>query len=221
MGCSASALQRGWFGVWTSSLNSHHHPIATTATCEQQFEPQFDNTTPCIAATALLVPLVAAAGSGLHNNLLRVSAMRATTKTSNPMDEGSTCKTTDQPTDPYYLRHPIRTLTLLFLAWKAILGPTIANSPGLGYDTSTNLLAVSSPLVAFDADGPTTWFSTLLSIIEFSSSGIWNFVRWDAIYFVRVAERGYLFEQEWAWGYGWTGSLRFLGSGIYHSCLSI
>jgi hypothetical protein len=118
----------------------------------------------------------------------------------------------DQSTDPYYLRHPIRTLTLLFLAWKAILFPIIANSPGLGYDTSTNLLAVSSPLVAFEADGLAAWSNPLLWIT--SSPGIWNFVRWDAIYFVRVAERGYLFEQEWAWGYGWTGSLRFLGSGI-------
>jgi len=27
--------------------------------------------------------------------------------------------------------------------------------------------------------------------------------RWDAIYFTKVAERGYVFEQEWAWGWGW------------------
>lgn len=144
------------------------------------------------------------------------------------MDESSTRKAIvdtshhhDQSTDPYYLRHPIRTLTLLFLAWKAILFPIIANCPGLGYDTSTNLLAVSSPLVAFDGDGSTAWSRSLLSIIDSSSLGIWNFVRWDAIYFVRVAERGYLFEQEWAWGYGWTGSLRFLGSGMSLSVYSM
>lgn len=135
------------------------------------------------------------------------------------MDDGSKRKAIDPSTDPYYLRHSIRTLTLLFLAWKVILDSIIAISPGLGYDTSTNLLAVSSPLTAFDADSSATWFDSLLSIANSSSSGIWNFVRWDAIYFVRVAERGYLFEQEWAWGYGWTGSLSFLGSGT-SLCLS-
>ncbi|QGA17664.1 hypothetical protein EYB26_005339 [Talaromyces marneffei] len=124
------------------------------------------------------------------------------------MDDSSTRKAVDTGYDPYYLRYPIKTLTVLFLAWKAILLPIIANSPGLGYDTSTNLLAVSSPTSAFS----TTWPNPLLSSISSSSSGIWNFVRWDAIYFVRVAERGYLFEQEWAWGYGWTGLLSFLGS---------
>lgn len=146
--------------------------------------------------------------------------MSTTTRTSNPVVDGSTRKAVDQSTDPYYLRHPIRTLTLLFLAWKAILDPIIATSPGLGYDTSTNLLAVSSPLIAFDTDGAATWFDSLLSRANSPSLGLWNFVRWDAIYFVRVAERGYLFEQEWAWGYGWTGLLRFLGSST-SSCLSI
>ncbi|EED24390.1 DUF409 domain protein [Talaromyces stipitatus ATCC 10500] len=105
--------------------------------------------------------------------------------------------------DPYYLRNPVRSLLVLFLAWKAILFPIIANCPGLGYDTSTNLLASAV------APSLPTWFS-----VQASSSGIWNFVRWDAIYFVRVAERGYLYEQEWAWGYGYTRLLSFLSSGI-------
>jgi hypothetical protein len=146
--------------------------------------------------------------------------MSTTTRTSKPMDSSSTRKAVDTSHDqsdyPYYLRHPTRTLTVLFLAWKAILFPIIANSPGLGYDTSANLLAVSAPSFAFHADGSATWSSSLLSIIpsSSSSSGIWNFVSWDAIYFVRVAERGYLYEQEWAWGYGWTGLLRYLGSGM-------
>lgn len=141
--------------------------------------------------------------------------------TSKPTDESSTPKAIDtKSTDPYYLRHPIRTLVLLFLAWKAILIPIIANCPGLGYDTSTNLLVVSSPLVASDGDSSATWFSSLRSTIESPSWTIWNFVRWDAIYFVRVAERGYLFEQEWAWGYGWTGALSFLVSSI-SLCLPI
>lgn len=90
--------------------------------------------------------------------------------------------------------HPRRTLAALFLAWKALLFATVANCPGLGYDSSASLL---TPISA-------AW-----------SPAVWNWVRWDAIYFVRVAERGYLFEQEWAWGYGWTRLLHYLGSGMY------
>jgi GPI mannosyltransferase 2 len=99
----------------------------------------------------------------------------------------------------YHLRHPRKTLAVLFLAWKTILFAIVANCPGLGYDTSTSLLIPSA------------------TAISRPSPAIWNWVRWDAIYFVRVAERGYLFEQEWAWGYGWTRLLKYLGSGIQPS----
>jgi hypothetical protein len=36
--------------------------------------------------------------------------------------------------------------------------------------------------------------------------------RWDAIYFASIAERGYVFEQEWAFGWGFTRLLSFLGT---------
>jgi hypothetical protein len=89
-----------------------------------------------------------------------------------------------------YVNHPIRSLTALFVVWKALLFLIVANCPGPGYDTSTTLLA--------EAD---------------ESARILKFVRWDAIYFVRAAERGYLFEQEWAFSYGRV--LRVFTSGMH------
>ena len=73
---------------------------------------------------------------------------------------------------------PYTPLTATFLAWKAVLFAIAAGSRvGPTYDTSSGLLVPGSP--------PT--FLTRLS-------------SWDAIYFLRAAERGYLFEQEWAFG---------------------
>lgn len=106
----------------------------------------------------------------------------------------------------YVVPHSITALTLLFWAWKTILFLVIVNSPGPGYDTSTTLLPANSedPLsIATSWDGSQFPFAAI----------VLKFVRWDSIYFVRVAERGYLFEQEWAWGYGYTRVLAHLTSG--------
>lgn len=92
------------------------------------------------------------------------------------------------------ITHPVKALTLSFVVWKFLLLVIIVCSPGPGYDTSTTLLRPEWP-------EQTNLRSSLL-----------RFVRWDSIYFVRIAERGYEFEQEWAFGYGRT--LSFFSSGI-------
>jgi phosphatidylinositol glycan class V len=39
-----------------------------------------------------------------------------------------------------------------------------------------------------------------------------KFVRWDSIYFVHIAQYGYLFEQEWAFSYVYGGLAKFLSA---------
>lgn len=73
---------------------------------------------------------------------------------------------------------PYTTLTAAFLSWKAVLFAIAAGSRvGPTYDTSSSLLVPGSP-------------PTLLTRLS----------SWDAIYFLKAAQRGYLFEQEWAFG---------------------
>lgn len=97
------------------------------------------------------------------------------------------------------LEHPVRSLTTLFLGWKAILLLVAACSPGPGYDTSTNLVLSSHPEAA-----------ELPSVIRYI---VEKLTRWDGIYFVTVAKRGYLFEQEWAFGWGFTKFIALCTSG--------
>ena len=73
-----------------------------------------------------------------------------------------------------------------FLLWKVLLLAIAIASPGAGYDTSTILLAPSEP------------------------GFIGKLVRWDAIYYTKIAQRNYLFEQDWAFGWGYTRLLRLV-----------
>ncbi|RYP31536.1 hypothetical protein DL767_005714 [Monosporascus sp. MG133] len=81
-----------------------------------------------------------------------------------------------------------------FASWKALLlAIAIGSSVGPAYDTSSTLISpvISSPNEsAFD-------IATKLT-------------RWDAIYFVQAARRGYLFEQEWAFGGGLPTVISFI-----------
>ena len=88
------------------------------------------------------------------------------------------------------LDRPIQNLVILSLAWKLFMLLVAASSPGLGYDTSTSLLSPSA--------NPDRQLPNLLQHI------LGKLVRWDAIYYVKTAGRGYVFEQEWAFGWGFT-----------------
>lgn len=83
---------------------------------------------------------------------------------------------------------PIRSLTLAFWLWKALLFVVIVACPGLGYDTSTSLINYKN------ADSLQTSPSEPLSRSL-------KFTRWDSIYFLHIAEHGHVFEQEWAFNY--------------------
>ena len=84
------------------------------------------------------------------------------------------------------LAYPKASLAVLYILWKFFLLLVAISSPGSGYDTSTSLLPQPQSLLTS------------------------KLVRWDAIYFTQIAQRGYVFEQEWAFGWGYTRMLKFL-----------
>ncbi|KAK5999748.1 hypothetical protein QM012_005154 [Aureobasidium pullulans] len=88
----------------------------------------------------------------------------------------------------------LRALACLFVVWKLLLLCIAYASPGPGYDTSTTLLLARAQ--------PSLTENSLLE--DFAKRLVSNLVRWDALYFVSVARRGVIFEQEWAWGWGFT-----------------
>jgi hypothetical protein len=82
-------------------------------------------------------------------------------------------------------RRPVRTVFTAFLAWKTLLLLIAAGSlVGGAYDTSASL--------ALDGSGNSSRTPTIIA----------RLTSWDAVYFTKVAHRGYLFEQEWAFGSG-------------------
>lgn len=88
---------------------------------------------------------------------------------------------------------PIQSLLCAFVAWKALLLLVAICSPGPGYDTSTSLL--------FSSFQTHNVHEPLPLVLKYMSNKL---TRWDAIYYVKVASRGYLWEQEWAFGWGFT-----------------
>ena len=115
-------------------------------------------------------------------------------------------------------KHPRKLLGALFLAWKLLLLTLAWVSPGPGYDTSTQLLfkgfgtrnvqATSSTLTSSSAGPPSG------SGLAFAERIVERLTRWDGIYFASTAERGYVLEQEWAFGWGFTRMLSFLGKSM-------
>lgn len=111
------------------------------------------------------------------------------------------------------LQHsPIASLLTLFTAWKVLLLTLAILSPGPGYDTSTQLL-----FRGFGVD------STLPSTTTTSGRLAQKLTRWDGIYFASSAERGYQFEQEWAFGWGFTRAISYLAkreSSFFFNCIN-
>ena len=81
---------------------------------------------------------------------------------------------------------PVLSLTIIFCAWKLLLLLVIALASGPSYDTSSQLAADAS-----------------------SHSILTRLITWDAVFFTSIAQRGYKYEQEWAFGYGHT---HFIGA---------
>ena len=100
------------------------------------------------------------------------------------------------------LGHPKWFLVSSFITWKLILLAIALASPGPGYDTSTALLHLD---FSFTQAKPRSDWEL--------ASRLRNLVRWDAIYFTQLARRGYLWEQEWAFGWGFSNLIAVTSRG--------
>ena len=89
----------------------------------------------------------------------------------------------------------VKYLTLAFALSRCCLLLLVLLSPGIGYDTSTSLLT-AAPSQSLVNPLPTTLDHIAL-----------KFTRWDAVYYVSLASRGHIFEQEWAFGLGLSTSI--------------
>ncbi|OCK84956.1 glycosyltransferase family 76 protein [Lepidopterella palustris CBS 459.81] len=113
--------------------------------------------------------------------------------------------------DPYRrpLDYPIKSLTLLFVFWKILLLLVAAASPLPGYDTSTVVLLRGGTLES----GGRRLHPKSCTIVDRLSI---NLVRWDSIYFVKAAERGYVYEQEWAFSWTFTRVINSVAQSFFH-----
>jgi phosphatidylinositol glycan class V len=84
-------------------------------------------------------------------------------------------------------------VALVFVAWKTLLLITAYASPGPGYDTSSQLLPFFEPSQIVQDNGAS--LSTLRRVAHRLTLRL---TRWDAVYFASAADRGLVFEQEWA-----------------------
>ena len=100
------------------------------------------------------------------------------------------------------LHHPRKALLAVFTVWKCLLLLIAAGSPGFGYDTSTTL---AQPY------GLTAGHSHAFKLLHNLAIKL---TRWDAIYYTKIATRGYLYEQEWAFGWGFTRLIHFFAEGM-------
>lgn len=81
-------------------------------------------------------------------------------------------------------KHQIQRLILVFVGWKIVMFSLVALCPGPGYDTSGFILLT-------EGDG------TVVDTSIHDQIAL-KLLRWDALYFAKAAQRGYLYEQEWA-----------------------
>ncbi|KAA8910240.1 GPI mannosyltransferase 2 [Sphaerosporella brunnea] len=91
-------------------------------------------------------------------------------------------------------RRPYLTLFSVFSCWKLLLAAIALVTPSPAYDTSTSLALLP------DSSSSSIGVSLVGALCN-------RLTRWDAIYFTKAAQRGYMNEQEWAFGWGYTQAI--------------
>ncbi|KAK9476824.1 hypothetical protein V1514DRAFT_335517 [Lipomyces japonicus] len=96
----------------------------------------------------------------------------------------------------------ISILSKTFITVKAVMFiiPQLVVSQ---YDTSSQLLFTSTNVP-----------SALNYILA-------RLIVWDPVFFVKIAQRGYVFEQEWAFGWLWTGTIKVVGKFVILPIMSV
>ena len=109
------------------------------------------------------------------------------------------------PSPKWCLENPLRSLLSLFYVYKTLILLVAIGTPGPGYDTSTHLY---EDQISGDAKtcGLIAWFLKIVAK---------NLTRWDALFFTRVADKGYVVEQYWAFGWGWTSLISWFSTGLF------
>ncbi|KAF2137013.1 glycosyltransferase family 76 protein [Aplosporella prunicola CBS 121167] len=100
------------------------------------------------------------------------------------------------------LASPFASLAVLCAIWKIVLFVVALSSPGPGYDTSTILL--------FGTDAA----SSIPLSASLGSRLAVKLTRWDAIYFAKLAQRGHVYEQEWAFSWGFARLMAKLAAAL-------
>ncbi|KAL9005552.1 MAG: hypothetical protein Q9188_001677 [Gyalolechia gomerana] len=105
----------------------------------------------------------------------------------------------------WQVERPKASLIVLFITWKLVLLSVACTSPYPGYDTSTRLLLPNETSDTKDQHVIGSLFIALAG----------KLTRWDAIYFAQISHRGALFEQEWAFSWGFAKLLNVLGRSLF------
>jgi phosphatidylinositol glycan class V len=104
---------------------------------------------------------------------------------------------------------PYWSILIVFNCWKSLLSLIAFSTPSPAYDTSTTLALLHTNDRAHQ-DYSIRHSVVIKTLKTFCSS----LTRWDAIYFSKIAERGYINEEEWAFGWGHSRAIVMTRQGL-------
>jgi phosphatidylinositol glycan class V len=121
-------------------------------------------------------------------------------------------------TAPLHPSSPLQTylaLTGIFIVWKLLLLGVVLATPtdGSGYDTSAALFFKAHnqlPSLVGQINAGAANSTAALHPSTLVSRITTRLTRWDAIYMVSAAWRGYVHEQDWAFSFGYTAFVGWL-----------
>ena len=102
-------------------------------------------------------------------------------------------------------QYGIQRVVTILVAWKLLLLAIACGSPGLGYDTSTQLF-----LGQHSDPRPQSWLSRGIE------HALLRLTRWDGIYFASASLHGQVYEQEWAFSWALSRVTSIIARGVFN-----